>query len=58
MFKDISEAYHVLSDPKKRDRYDRGVDIEDLDFGGIDPNNIFQMFFAGGGRGARSGFSG
>ncbi len=52
MFKDIGEAYSVLSDPRKRQRYDEGADIEDLDhdhgFGGghgVDPNDIFRMFF-------------
>lgn len=47
MFKDIGEAYAVLSDPRKRNRYDQGADIEELDhdhsgFGGeMDPNEIF-----------------
>ena len=51
MFKDIGEAYAVLSDQKKRQRYDQGADIEDLDHEGGghgfhgDPNEIFQMFF-------------
>ena len=56
MFKDIGEAYSVLSDAKKKNRYDQGADIDELDhdfghgFGG-DPNEIFQMFFGGGGGG-------
>ena len=55
MFKDIGEAYGVLSDPKKKVRYDRGED--DLDGpsgggrGGVDPNDVFRMFFSQGGRG-------
>lgn len=58
MFKDIGEAYAVLSDPKKKQRYDGGADIEDLNqdhgfsgHGGMDPNDIFRMFFSGGGGG-------
>lgn len=52
MFKDISEAYAVLSDAQKRKRYDCGADLNDLDGGGFpggggsfDPNEIFKMFF-------------
>lgn len=43
MFKDINEAYTILSDDKKRQRYDDGADIEDLDndhghgMGGMNP---------------------
>ena len=60
MFKDVSHAYEVLSDEKKRTRYDQGADIEDLDsegghrHGGMDPNQVFSMFFGGGG-GMRGG---
>ncbi|CAH0492879.1 unnamed protein product [Peronospora farinosa] len=61
-FKDVGEAYAVLSDTQKRQRYDSGVDLEDLDsdfggggmgggMGGVDPSQIFQMFFGGGGGG-------
>ena len=58
MFKDIGEAYSVLSDARKKSRYDQGADIEELDqehhggFAGghgVDPNDIFRMFFQGGG---------
>lgn len=52
-FKEIGEAYGVLSDSKKKSRYDNGCDIEDLEGGGhgysdIDPNQIFQAFFGQG----------
>ncbi|XP_071101126.1 dnaJ homolog subfamily C member 7-like [Haliotis cracherodii] len=50
-FKELGEAYGVLSDPKKKMRYDSGQDLEEMDgggFGDIDPNQIFQTFFGGG----------
>ena len=46
MFKDCGEAYSILSDPKKRQMYDDGADIEELNqggggMGGMNPNDIF-----------------
>ncbi|XP_041373976.1 dnaJ homolog subfamily C member 7-like [Gigantopelta aegis] len=50
-FKEVGEAYGILTDSKKRARYDNGEDLDDVDSGGfadIDPNQIFQAFFGGG----------
>jgi len=49
-FKEIAEGYEVLNDPKKRQMYDDGMDLEEINQGGpsgggMNPNDVFQMFF-------------
>ena len=54
-FKEISEAYSILSDAAKKAKYDRGgTTIEDLfgseGFSRENPFDIFQQFFGQGGQ--------
>lgn len=72
-FKEISEAYAILSDDEKRDMYDKfgkeavkgcggGMDGGSFNMfgggGGIDPRHIFEMFEKGGMGGGMGGFGG
>jgi DnaJ homolog subfamily A member 2 len=48
-FQEISEAYSILSDEKKRDLYDKlGMDyLKNGEGMGFDPSSIFEQFFGG-----------
>lgn len=50
-FKDLSAAYDVLSDPKKRERYDKFGEEALKSEGGGGGNNPFEAFFVGMGGG-------
>ncbi|GAB6021161.1 hypothetical protein CHUAL_003792 [Chamberlinius hualienensis] len=58
-FKDLGEAYSILSDSKQRTRYDNGQDLDNMDFGhDFDPSTIFQTFGGPGQFGFNGGNSG
>jgi len=59
VFKEVSEAYNVLSDPDKKERYDRfGHEGLDESMTSGDPTDIFNSFFPGfGGGGFPPGFN-
>jgi len=57
-FKDITEAYEVLSDERKRARYDAGDDLESMGghgHGGMHGAELFAQMFGGGGFGGGGG---
>lgn len=68
-FKELGEAYTVLSDPMKKSRYDSGQDLEEMSHSAdVDPQQIYRQFFfpsdfgfggfpGGGGGGNSSNFS-
>jgi len=53
LFKEVSQAYEVLSDDKKRQTYDKfGMDgLKEGGMGGGSAQDIFEHFFGGGGSG-------
>jgi DnaJ family protein C protein 7 len=59
-FKEIGEAYAILSDPQKRQRFDSGVDLDGgmgggFDGANVDINDVFAQMFGGGGGGFPGG---
>lgn len=42
-FKEVGEAYAVLSDPQKKGRFDNGQDMDESDY--VDPTQMYRQFF-------------
>lgn len=57
IFKQVSEAYSVLSDPKKKNRYDNGYDLEEMGGMDMDPTILFSNLFGGMGGMGMDGFT-
>jgi len=72
-FKEVGEAFEVLSDSQKKQRWDNGETLDEINgngggggggrgggFGGMDPSDIFRAYAqqGGGGGGGFSGFRG
>mmetsp|Transcript_88176 Transcript_88176/g.285409 ORF Transcript_88176/g.285409 Transcript_88176/m.285409 type:complete len:411 (+) Transcript_88176:3-1235(+) len=55
VFKDIQQAFEVLSDPEKRQRYDRLGEEGLKDDGPSSAQDLFGQLFGGGGAGRRAG---
>merc|ERR1711871_1448500 len=60
-FKEIGEAFEILSDSQKKQRWDNGETLDEINGnassrgsrggGGMDPHDIFRMYSGGGGFG-------